>query len=84
LKNALEVSLKELEGKIVRVVNSGLAYIENKDDNASFVFTFDKIPGYRGEYPKELKQFSTRGLCNGVNVRFTIDDNTKITSVSPA
>lgn len=49
--------MKEFVGKVVRVVDDmGLVFVvvERGIDRLSFIATFDKIEGYRGEHAEEL------------------------------
>ena len=60
------------EGKVVQVIRSGLAYLEEDQSKERFAFTFGKIRDYHGESAGEL------GLRVGSRVRFrTTDDHVK-------
>lgn len=71
-------------GRIIRVNRGGLGIIEsNLPDKKQYPFTFDKIYGYAGEYPEELKQFGPKGLKEGLAVTFTIDLQDRIVCIHP-
>jgi hypothetical protein len=57
----------EYTGMIARIVDNSLAYVKDSVTNQYYSFTFGKIKGYRGEYPKEM------GLKEGLKVTFTLD-----------
>lgn len=79
--------MRECLGKITRVTQEGVGIILEEGENGrTFFFTFDAIEGYKGEYPKELGQFSPKGLREGVLVMFTPakdERNKKASSVRP-
>lgn len=74
-------------GEIIRLYDTGTAVVLDEHCDEQYVFGFDKIHDYGGEYPKELKQFSKKGLKIGVKVRFTLDSTLerieKVTPVNP-
>jgi hypothetical protein len=41
-------------GKVTRIENFGLGFVRNEETNEQFAFTFDKIAGYRGEFPSQV------------------------------
>jgi hypothetical protein len=58
-------------GKIVRVLDKGLAYLAtgSGSERKEFPFTFDKIRRYRGQRAREIS------LRKGVEVRFSEKDD---------
>jgi hypothetical protein len=70
-----------MDGKILSIDNSGLGYVIVGSDLVAF--TFDKIIRYRGEYPRELKSFSPRGLRRGVEVEIELDEKGRVSCVKP-
>jgi hypothetical protein len=56
-------------GVILRVNEDGIAFLEETDSKACFVFTFDKLAGYSGQTAKEL------GLRVGSYVNFSHSGN---------
>lgn len=70
-------------GQIVRLNYGGLAYVHDEHCQRQYGFTFDKIIGYRGQYPHELTDFSKKGLREGVMVQFTLDAEDEISGVCP-
>lgn len=67
-------------GTIIKVYSAGIAYVRSSEGK-QYMFTFDKINVWRGERPKELKQFGPKGIAKGVTVRFTLDSKEKILAV---
>ena len=65
----------QLRGKVLRVVPTGLCFVEEASTGKVYPFTFDKIRGYRGETVREL------GLRSGLCVRFTVGETSLIDSV---
>jgi hypothetical protein len=65
----------QLGGKVVRVVPTGLCFVEEASSGKVYPFTFDKIRGYRGETVREL------GLRSGLSIRFTTGETDLIDSV---
>ena len=63
------------EGKVLRVNEAGLGIVEDVHSQQQFVFTFDKIRGYRGEKAREL------GLIVGAQVRFNATADHQVISV---
>ncbi|MEA2490168.1 MAG: hypothetical protein QOH21_1960 [Acidobacteriota bacterium] len=55
-------------GIITRVEDFGLGFIRTADNGALYVFTFDKIAGYRGESARALD------LRAGRHVTFAVED----------
>ena len=41
-------------GKVTRIEDFGLGFVKSEETDEQYAFTFDKIEGYRGEYPKQL------------------------------
>lgn len=60
---------------VVRVIDSGVAYVNVNRTDYVAGFSFGKIQGYRGESAKEL------GLRPGLEVSIDCDDYGKVTSV---
>lgn len=59
-----------LNGKISRVADDiGIAYVVCESLNKQFVFSYNKIAGYAGQYAKEI------GLKKGCYVSFTMEDD---------
>lgn len=58
------MNLEPHEGIILRVNEQGLGIVKDIQSQEQFVFTFDKITGYRGESAHEL------GLVVGSPVQF--------------
>ena len=56
------MKLEPHEGIILRINEQGLGIMKDAQSQEQFVFTFDKITGYRGESAQEL------GLKAGVHV----------------
>lgn len=54
-------------GKVTRIENFGLGFVKSESDE-DYAFTFDKIEGYRGEYPRQL------GFRVGSEVTFHLND----------
>jgi hypothetical protein len=71
-----------IQACILSVNPGGLAYVESSAGE-QYPFTFDKIIGYRGEYPKELKRFGRRGLRAGVQVLINLETDGRIKTVEP-
>lgn len=69
------LNLEQHEGKVLRVNEAGLGIVEDERSRQQFVFTFDKIRGYRGESPREI------GLRAGAHVRFSATADYQVTSV---
>ena len=65
------LKLDQHEGVVRRVNEQGLGIIEDKESHEQFVFTFDKIRGYRGEKAREI------GLYVGARVRFDTTADTE-------
>lgn len=63
------------EGKILRINDVGFGIVEDKHSQQQFVFTFDKIRGYRGEKAREL------GLIVGAHVQFNATAGNQVVSV---
>ena len=59
-------------GTISRINIGGLLIIRDDKNENQYPATFDKIAGYRGEYPKELKQFSRKGLIPNIKIKFSL------------
>ena len=57
----------EKEGIIIRVNRFGLAIVEENQSRFHYVFTFDKIRGYMGQYPKEIGIFVGRKVAMSLN-----------------
>lgn len=55
---------------VVRITDSGLAYVAEAETKRAHVFCFDKIQNYRGQTPEEL------GLRVGQDVTLTIHNGT--------
>lgn len=70
-------------GEIVMLDQSGVAMVKDEDCHGQYPFTFDKIVGYGGQYPRELTDFSKKGLRKDVMVRFTLDSENRIDRVYP-
>lgn len=51
-----------------RVTGDGVGYLVDEGSNKTFTFTFDKIPNYRGQSPKEL------GISAGAPVTYDLDN----------
>ncbi len=71
-----------LSGKVLKVYSVGVAFIE-ADTGKSYSFTFDKITGWKGERPKDMKRFSQGGFVKGITIRFTLDSKDNIFQVFP-
>lgn len=69
------LELEPHEGVILRVNEQGLGIVKDTHSQEQFVFTFDKIIGYRGESAREL------GLIAGAHVRFNATAGTQVVSV---
>jgi len=69
-------------GTVFYINKGGLAYVKSCDERI-FSFTFNKICGYKNEQPRELKQFSPKGLTVGIKLRFRLDSNCRIKRVMP-
>jgi len=75
---------EERIGKIIYVNDIGLAVVLEEGLNGQiFPFSFDKIDVYHGENPKDLKQFSPKGLRYGVLVKFSLGTDSKVSLVRP-
>ena len=77
--------MEERIGLVVRVsIYDGLAALLEEGEEANvYPFTFDKIEDFVGQNPRELKRFSSKGLREGVMVKFILDDNSRIMAVKP-
>lgn len=64
------------QGVVIRINRFGLGIIEEEPSTTRYVFTFDKIRGYRGESPREI------GLKVGTWVEFTLKDEGRIATVT--
>lgn len=69
------MKLEPHEGVILRINEQGLGIVKDSKSQEQFVFTFDKIAGYRGESAQEL------GLKAGVHVHFNSTAGNQIVSV---
>jgi hypothetical protein len=56
-------------GKVVRLENFGLGFLQPEGSQKQYPFTFDQIDGYRGESPWTL------GLRIGADVNFILRDD---------
>ena len=64
-------------GVVARVTPSGLGIVKDDATGDSYYFTFDKIPGYRGEPAKEA------GIKVGSEASFTTDvGSAAVTSIT--
>ena len=54
-------------GKILRVENWGLAYLEDPETSQVYPFTFDRIQGYSGESAANI------GLRVGSSIQFAVN-----------
>lgn len=59
-----------------RVTENGLGYLVDQGSLRVFAFTFDKIPGYRGQSRVEL------GLKPGRIVNYDVDDKGFVAAVT--
>ena len=66
------------EGIILRINEQGLGIVKDIQSEEQFVFTFDKIAGYRGESAQEL------GLVAGAHVQFNSTAGHQVVSVELA
>lgn len=69
------MKLEQHEGVILRVNEQGLGIVKDTQSEEQFVFTFDKITGYRGESAQEL------GLVTGAHVQFNSTAGHQVISV---
>jgi len=69
------VKLEPHEGVILRVNEQGLGIVKDTQSEEQFVFTFDKITGYRVESAQEL------GLVAGAHVQFNSTAGHQVISV---
>lgn len=67
--------LEQHQGVILRVNEQGLGIVKDTQSEEQFVFTFDKITGYRGESAQEL------GLIVGAPVQFNATADHQVVSV---
>jgi hypothetical protein len=76
---------REFLGKVMRLASDRLVYLVQEGAKGEcLAFGLNAIRGYGGEYPRELKQFSRKGLRAGCLVLFTLDrSGERITSVRP-
>ena len=70
-------------GTVVELNPIGLAVVFDRHCVDLRAFTLDKIAGYKGESPQELTRFSPRGLQEGLEVRYSLDDKGRINGVYP-
>jgi hypothetical protein len=68
--NSQEEKIMDRKGTIVLLSQSGVGLVQLEDSKKVFIFTFDKIPGYRGESVREL---GARGVREGQTVVFDAD-----------
>ena len=66
------MKLEPHEGIILRINEQGLGIMKDAQSQEQFVFTFDKITGYRGESAQEL------GLKVGARVLFNSTADTQV------
>ncbi len=66
----------ELTGRLFRIGDDGLGYIEEPETKRCYSFTFDQVHGYHGQSAK------TMGLTNGRTVRFQLTASGGVRSVS--
>jgi len=69
------MKLEPHKGVILRVNEQGLGIVKDTQSEEQFVFTFDKITGYRGESAQEL------GLIVGAHVQFNASAGNQVVSV---
>lgn len=62
-------------GVILRVNEQGLGIVKDTQSEEQFVFTFDKITGYRGESAREI------GVTVGASVQFNATADHQVVSV---
>jgi len=65
---------KEHRGKIVRIEHDGFGFVKDIDADKAYMFTFDKIPGYRGE---SIREIARRGIKVGATVTVTTASDTE-------
>jgi len=58
----------EHRGKIVRIEGDGTGFVKDSEADKAYIFTFDKIPGYRGE---SIREIARRGIKVGASVTVT-------------
>lgn len=56
---------KEHRGKIVRIEGDGTGFVKDSEADKAYIFTFGKIPGYRGE---SIREIARRGIKVGASV----------------
>lgn len=73
-------------GKLLGIISEGLGVlIQEGTEGNQLAFTFDKIVDYGGEEPKELTQFSKRGLRKDVLIKFEMsqEEHPRVIKVMP-